>query len=55
MAYAGFDSLGMDWEKAGALNNIASILGDKAEVEVDSGDMKWLLCCLIQPLQWNSG
>ncbi|MEZ4949057.1 MAG: hypothetical protein R2784_06670 [Saprospiraceae bacterium] len=37
MAYAGFDSLGMDWEKAGALNNIASILGDKAEVEVDSG------------------
>ncbi|MCB0662136.1 MAG: tetratricopeptide repeat protein [Saprospiraceae bacterium] len=37
MAYVGFDTLGMDWEKAGALNNIASILGDDAELEVDSG------------------
>jgi adenylate cyclase len=37
MAFEGFDSLGMDWEKAGALHNIAGILGDAAELEVDSG------------------
>lgn len=37
MAFEGFDSLGMKWEKAGALHNIAGIMGDDAELEVDSG------------------